>query len=61
MRDQKLSEKRAASTIEALKALKVDPAKIKAVGYGETKPVASNDTVEGRAENRRVNAVLNRK
>ena len=59
--NQKLSEKRAASTIEALKALKVDPAKIKAVGYGETKPVASNDTVEGRAENRRVNAVLNRK
>ena len=59
--NQKLSEKRAASTVEALKALKVDPAKIKAVGYGETKPVASNDTAEGRAENRRVNAVLNRK
>jgi OmpA-OmpF porin, OOP family len=58
--NQKLSEKRAASTVEALKALKVDPAKIKAVGYGETKPVASNDTAEGRAENRRVNAVLNR-
>jgi OmpA-OmpF porin, OOP family len=58
--NQKLSERRAASTVEALKALKVDPAKIKAVGYGETKPVASNATVEGRAENRRVNAVLNR-
>lgn len=59
--NQKLSERRAASTVEALKLLKVDPAKIKAVGYGETKPVASNDTAEGRAENRRVNAVLNRK
>ena len=58
--NQKLSERRAASTVEALKALKVDPAKIKAVGYGETKPVASNATVEGRAENRRVDAVLNR-
>ncbi|WP_368029475.1 OmpA family protein [Arcobacter sp. s6] len=59
--NQKLSEKRAASTVEALKALKVDPAKIKSVGYGETKPVASNATAEGKAENRRVNAVLNRK
>ena len=58
--NQKLSEKRAASTVEALKALKVNPAKIKAVGYGETKPVASNATKEGKAENRRVNAVLNR-
>ena len=58
--NQKLSERRAASTVEALKALKVNPAKIKAVGYGETKPVASNATKEGKAENRRVNAVLNR-
>ena len=58
--NQKLSEKRADSTVEALKALKVNPAKIKAVGYGETKPVASNATKEGKAENRRVNAVLNR-
>ena len=58
--NQKLSERRAASTVEALKALNVNPAKIKAVGYGETKPTASNATVEGRAENRRVNAVMNK-
>ena len=58
--NQKLSERRAASTVEALKALKVDASKIKAVGYGETKPVASNDTVEGRAENRRVEAVMSK-
>jgi OmpA-OmpF porin, OOP family len=58
--NQKLSERRAASTVEALKLLKVDPSKIKAVGYGETKPTASNATVEGRAENRRVNAVMNK-
>ena len=58
--NKKLSEKRAASTVEALKALKVDASKIKAVGYGETKPVASNDTVEGRAENRRVEAVMSK-
>ncbi len=58
--NQKLSERRAASTVEALKALKVDASKIKAVGYGETKPVASNNTVEGRAENRRVEAVMSK-
>ena len=56
--NQKLSERRAASTVEALKALKVDASKIKAVGYGETKPVASNATVEGKAQNRRVEAVM---
>ncbi|MDD3009063.1 MAG: OmpA family protein [Arcobacter sp.] len=56
--NQKLSERRAASTVKALTDLGVDSTKIKAVGFGETKPVASNETVEGRAENRRVEAVM---
>ena len=56
--NQKLSERRAAATVEALKALKVDPSKITATGYGETKPVATNTTAEGRAENRRVEAIM---
>ena len=58
--NQKLSERRAASTVEALKALKVDPSKITAVGYGETKPVATNATAEGKAQNRRVEAVMSK-
>lgn len=58
--NQKLSERRAASTVEALKALKVDTSKIKAVGYGETRPVATNATAEGKAENRRVEAVMSK-
>lgn len=37
-------------------ALGVNPARVSATGYGETQPVASNDTAEGRATNRRVEA-----
>lgn len=58
--NQKLSEKRAASTVEALKALNVDTSRLKAIGYGETQPISSNDTAQGRAENRRVTAIINK-
>ncbi len=58
--NQKLSEKRAAATVKALKALKVDTKRLKAVGYGETNPIATNKTKEGRAANRRVTAVINK-
>lgn len=56
--NQKLSERRAASAVKALTDLGVDKDRIKAVGYGEKRPVATNDTAEGRAENRRVEAVM---
>ena len=36
----------------------IAPSRLKAVGFGESDPVASNDTAEGRAENRRVMASL---
>ena len=58
--NQKLSQKRAESTVEALKNLKVDENRLTATGYGETKPIASNDTAEGKAQNRRVHATLER-
>ena len=58
--NQKLSERRAASTVEALKALNIKATRLNSMGYGETKPVASNATKEGRAENRRVTAVINK-
>ena len=37
---------------------KVDPARIVAAGRGDTQPVAGNDTVEGKAKNRRTEIIL---
>lgn len=56
--NQKLSERRASSVVKALVGLGVEKDRIKAVGYGKSKPIASNETAEGRAENRRVQAVM---
>lgn len=57
--NQKLSNSRANSVRDVLiKNFKIDPARVTAVGYGETKPLATNDTAAGRQENRRVVAVL---
>lgn len=36
----------------------VEPVRVKADGFGEERPVASNDTVEGRAANRRVEVLI---
>jgi OOP family OmpA-OmpF porin len=41
-----------------LENMNVDPAKIEAVGYGESKPIATNETEEGRARNRRIEIVI---
>jgi outer membrane protein OmpA-like peptidoglycan-associated protein len=37
---------------------KIDPERIKTVGYGDTKPIASNETEEGRALNRRIEIIF---
>jgi OOP family OmpA-OmpF porin len=49
-----LSLARAVSVRDYMVGLGVDPARITARGYGESDPVASNETPEGRAKNRRV-------
>ena len=58
--NQKLSEKRANAVAKALEELGVSADKITSIGYGELKPIASNKTKEGRAENRRVEARFNK-
>lgn len=52
--NQQLSEKRAKAVKAEMIANGVDAAVIKTVGYGESKPVADNNTRAGRAKNRRV-------
>ena len=52
--NQRLSEQRAASVADYLAQMGIDRLRMQTVGHGETMPVASNDTDEGRAANRRV-------
>ncbi|TNE77751.1 MAG: OmpA family protein, partial [Gammaproteobacteria bacterium] len=52
--NQKLSQKRAESVRNYLVDLGVASDRLEANGYGESKPVRSNDTEEGRERNRRV-------
>lgn len=57
--NQSLSERRAIAVAKSLvQDYGISPARINALGFGETRPVASNDTTEGRALNRRVMVVI---
>ncbi len=52
--NQDLSQKRAENVMEFLISQGVKPELISAQGFGDTNPVASNDTAQGRSQNRRV-------
>ena len=55
----KLSQTRADAIRTYLVAnLGLNPARIVAIGYGESRPIASNETNEGRAMNRRVDVII---
>jgi chemotaxis protein MotB len=53
-----LSAARAINVTRYLQKQAIDPAVLSAAGFGEFKPVADNDTPEGRAKNRRIEIVL---
>ena len=58
--NQTLSDKRAAAVRQFLIATyRVDAGRLASKGLGSTKPAASNDTAEGRQQNRRVELVKN--
>jgi len=56
--NQKLSENRAISARDFLVSQGISSTEITAKGFGESVPVASNDTAEGRQKNRRVELVI---
>ncbi|WP_074737027.1 OmpA family protein [Ruegeria halocynthiae] len=52
--NQQLSQARAQSILNELRGRRVPTSSFSAVGYGETQPIANNETEEGREENRRI-------
>jgi len=52
--NQRLSEKRAQSVMQYLTESGIDPARLQWLGYGQTRPIATNKTADGRRQNRRV-------
>jgi outer membrane protein OmpA-like peptidoglycan-associated protein len=59
--NQELSYRRAQTVRDYLVERGVPSEKIRAVGHGKARPVADNGTAEGRANNRRVEIVIQRK
>ncbi|MFC2170667.1 OmpA family protein [Calditrichota bacterium] len=58
--NMELSRSRAEAVLQYLLGTsdKIIPGRIKATGYGEGRPVASNETSEGRAKNRRIEIII---
>ncbi|MEM9211987.1 MAG: OmpA family protein, partial [Pseudomonadota bacterium] len=56
--NQNLSKRRADSVASQLISNGVSPSRIRAFGRGETSPIATNATAEGRQANRRVEIII---
>jgi chemotaxis protein MotB len=56
--NQELSQKRADAVMQYLISQGVKPDLVSAQGFGDASPIASNDTAQGRGQNRRVELSL---
>lgn len=57
--NMKLSQRRAESVVKYLTDnFGIEPSRLSAKGYGFSRPIAYNTTAEGRAKNRRINAII---
>lgn len=52
--NQELSERRAKAVVKWLTGKGIEPARLSGKGFGRSRPIASNDSAQGRALNRRV-------
>ena len=52
--NQRLSDRRAKAVFDYLIEIGIGPDRLVSRGFGESKPIASNDNAEGQAQNRRV-------
>lgn len=59
--NKKLSGDRAANVVKALVEKGIDATRLESEGYGPEHPVASNDTEEGKAQNRRIAVRITKK
>ncbi|MDH3639565.1 MAG: OmpA family protein [Gammaproteobacteria bacterium] len=58
--NMKLSQQRAKTVLNYLVTQGVEPKRMTSVGYGESRPVASNETAAGQARNRRIEITVKR-
>jgi len=56
--NEKLSRERAASVMQYLTTIGIPGSRLTSEGYGETRPIATNNTKAGRQQNRRVEISL---
>jgi len=56
-----LSSSRAGSVVRYLQANGVDKTRLKAIGYADARPIADNHTPDGRARNRRVELIIEKR
>jgi outer membrane protein OmpA-like peptidoglycan-associated protein len=56
--NQRLSERRAIAVRDFLEAAQISPAAITVEGFGESRPITTNRTAAGRAQNRRVELII---